>query len=317
MRARTALAAALATAFLLAGCSATSGTDAAVEGGAPGVSNDMMVTEEMPAAEGMPADGKALTTPSVTTERQVIRTGYVSMQVDDVTKSAFDVHGLIKKRNGLISSEDTQSSGDMTYSTITAQIPAADLDAFIADVSALGTVTSVNVNAQDVTTQVVDLDARIKALQTSIDRLTQLLAEASRIEDLLVIEAQLSQRQAELDALTAQRTWLGDQVAMSTITVTLSPVTQIADVDAPGFLSGLQSGWAAFLSLIMVAVTAIGFFLPFLFVLALIAIPVTIVIVRQARRHHPRTSAGATPQDPGATAGAAGAQQEAGSGTPT
>ena len=140
MRARTALAAALATAFLLAGCSATSGTDTAVEGGAPGVSNDMMVTEEMPAAEAMPADGKAATTPSVTTERQVIRTGYVSMQVDDVTKSAFDVHGLIKKRNGLISSEDTQSSGDMTYSTITAQIPAADLDAFIADVSALGTV---------------------------------------------------------------------------------------------------------------------------------------------------------------------------------
>ena len=59
MRARTALAAALATAFLLAGCSATSGTDAAVEGGAPGVAGDMMVTEEMPAAEGMAADGKA------------------------------------------------------------------------------------------------------------------------------------------------------------------------------------------------------------------------------------------------------------------
>lgn len=307
MRARTALAAALATAFLLAGCSAT-GTDASVEGGAPAVAGDMMVTEEMPAAEGMPADGKAATTPTVTTDRQIIKTGYVSMQVDDVTKSAFDVHALVKKRNGLISAEDTQSSGDMTYSNITAQIPAADLDAFIADVSALGSVTSINVNAQDVTTQVVDLDARIKALQTSIDRLTQLLAEAVRIEDLLAIETQLSQRQAELDALTAQRTWLGDQVAMSTITVSLSPVTQIADVDAPGFLSGLQSGWAAFLSLVMVAVTAVGFFLPFLVVLAIIAIPVTLVIVRQARRHHPRTQQPPVPVDPG---------QQAGSGTPT
>jgi Domain of unknown function (DUF4349) len=304
MRARTALAAAVATAFLLAGCSATSGTDAAVEGGAPAVAGDMMVTEEMPAGEAMPADGKSATLPTVTTERQIIKTGYVSMQVDDVTASAFDVHALIKKRNGLVSSEDTQSSGDMTYSNITAQIPAADLDAFIADVSALGTVTSINVNAQDVTTQVVDLDARIKALKTSIDRLTQLLAEASRIEDLLAIETQLSQRQAELDALTAQRTWLGDQVAMSTVTVSLSPVTQIADVDAPGFLSGLQSGWSAFLSLIMVAVTAVGFLLPFLLVLALLAIPVTLVIVRQARRRHPRTE----PAGPG---------PEAGSGTPT
>lgn len=310
MRARTALAAALATAFLLAGCSATTGTDASVDGGAPAIAGDMTVTEEMPAAEGMPADGKAATTPTVATDRQIIRTGYMAMQVDDVTKSAFDVHALIKKRNGLISSEDTQSSGDMTYSNITAQIPAADLDAFIADVSALGTVMSINVNAQDVTSQVVDLDARIKALQTSITRLTQLLAEASRIEDLLAIETQLAQRQAELDALTAQRTYLADQVALSTITVSLSPVTQVVDVNAPGFLSGLQSGWAAFLSLVMVAVTAVGFFLPFLVVLAIIAIPVTIVIVRQARRHHPRSAAGTPPE-------AAAPQQEAGSGRPT
>ena len=234
MRARTALAAALAAAFLLAGCSATTTTDAAVEGGAPAVAGDMSVTEQMPAGESVAVDGKVATSPTtVNTERQVIRTGYVSMQVEDVTKSAFDVHALIKKRNGLISSEDTQSSGDMTYANITAQIPADSLDAFIADVSTLGTVTSINVNAQDVTTQVVDLDARIKALQTSIDRLTQLLAEASRIEDLLAIETQLAQRQAELDALTAQRQYLGDQVAMSTITVSLSPVTQIAGCRRP------------------------------------------------------------------------------------
>ena len=97
---------------------------------------------------------------------------------------------------------------------------------------------------------------------------------------------------------------------MSTITVSLSPVTQIADVDAPGFLSGLQSGWAAFLSLIMVAVTAVGFFLPFLLVLAIIAIPVTLVIVRQARRHHP-------PSRPVTPADAPAPQQEAGQGTPT
>jgi hypothetical protein len=60
----------------------------------------------------------------------------------------------------------------------------------------------------------------------------------------------------------------------------------------------------------MVAVTAVGFFLPFLLVLALIAIPVTLVIVRQARRHNPRTQ-------PDAPTPSADRQQEAGSGTPT
>jgi TolA-binding protein len=299
MRARTApLLITLAAAFLLAGCSGSGGSETTaadagavsaaipVEAGAPGVSGEMAVTD------------KAAQAPStVTTERQVIRTGYVSMRVDDVAKTAFDVHALVKKRNGVVSSEDTQSTGDSTYANITAQIPAADLDAFIADISALGNVDSVSITAQDVTTQVVDLDARIKALQTSINRMSQLLAQASRIEDLLAIETQLSQRQAELDSLTAQRTWLGDQVAMSTITVTLSPKTEITDVDAPGFLSGLQSGWAAFVSLIMVAITAVGFLLPFLLVLAVIAIPLTLVIVRQTRQRQ-RTEAPPAPEQP-------------------
>ncbi len=306
MRARVALAAALAMAFLVTGCSGSSTTDAdvgmsdgmTVEQGAPAIPGDTSVGGEMAVAEQAPG-----VTTTVPTDRQVIRTGYLSMRVEDVRKSAFDVHALVKKRNGLISSEDVSSNGDSTYANITAQVPATALDAFIADLSALGTVDSITVNAQDVTSQVVDLDARIRALQTSIDRLTELLAQATRIEDLLVIETQLSQRQSELDSLTAQRTWLGDQVAMSTLTVSLSPLTQIAEVDAPGFLSGLQSGWAAFISLIMVAMTAFGFFLPFLLVLAVIAVPVTIVIVRQARRRHreiatPAQEAAVPPEPP-------------------
>lgn len=287
MRARVALAAALAAGFLLAGCSTTGSTTAmdpaiapdgvSVDGGAP--AEDMAVTKE---AAGVPT----------TIDRQVIRTGYMSMRVEDVKGSAFEVHGLVAKYQGVISSEDLQSSDDSAYATVTAQIPADKLDAFIQDVSKLGTVDSVNVSAQDVTSQVVDLDARIAALETSIERLTELLAQATRIEDLLAIETQLSQRQSELDALTAQRTWLGDQVAMSTLSVSLSPLTQVTEVDAPGFLSGLQSGWAAFVSLIMVAITALGFFLPFLVVLAIIAIPVTIALVRVSRRHrHPADAA--------------------------
>ena len=100
---------------------------------------------------------------------------------------------------------------------------------------------------------------------------------------------------------------------MSTITVSLSPVTQIADVDAPGFLSGLQSGWSAFLSLIMVAVTAVGFFLPFLLVLALDRDP-------GDHRHRP-PGPSAPSADRAGSASRSGEpaepRQEAGSGTPT
>ena len=76
---------------------------------------------------------------------------------------------------------------------------------------------------------IVDLDARIKALQTSVDRMTQLLAQATRIEDLLAIETQLSQRQAELDSLKAQRTWL-ELLFLSTTTMTSTGLTDVVPV---------------------------------------------------------------------------------------
>jgi hypothetical protein len=290
-----AIAAIVALGVLLTGCSATDGTaandQAAVTGefevgGAPEGGADAAMEAPMPGEEGARAleDGSAVTT-STAADRQIIRSGYMSMRVEDVGRSASEVRGLAAAANGLISSEDVSTSGDNAYATIQAQVPADRLDGFIKDVSALGTVDTVNLSASDVTAQVVDLDARIDALKTSISRLTQLLAQASRIEDLLAIETQLAQRQSELDALTAQRTYLADQVALSTLTVNLAPLTEEPQVEAPGFVSGLKSGWNAFVSVVMVAVTAVGFLLPWLVLLAILAIPVVLIVIRATRRH--------------------------------
>lgn len=87
----------------------------------------------------------------------------------------------------------------------------------------LGEVLSLNVVAEDVTAQGADLDARIGALEVSITRLRQLLATAETTKDLIDIEAELTARQAELDSLVAQRAALSDQVAQSTLVVSVSP----------------------------------------------------------------------------------------------
>lgn len=269
---------ALAAAALLTACSATTADDAYLEQPMADVAVEGAMAEDSMAggAPAAPATSQAQ-------DRAIVKTAYVSMRVEDVPGSAARVRALVRARNGLIANEDSQTTGELPYANLTVQVPAADLDAFLEDVARLGTVDSVSVSASDVTAQVVDLDARIGALQASIRRMTQLLAEANRIEDLLAIETQLSQRQAELDSLTAQRTWLGEQVALSTVTIAISPQTAIASVDAPGFVSGLRSGWAAFVSAIAVAVTAVGFLLPFVLVLLLVLVPVLVVVARRSK----------------------------------
>jgi len=289
-----------AAVVLLAGCSGAGTTASDVVAGGEAITTQGQVTGVAPdlgapapdaQAQDKAAAGGTVST-AVTPDRQIVKNAYVAMRVDDVARSVFDIHGLIKKRNGLIASEDTQASGESTSSMMTAQIPAADLDAFIADVSKLGAVDSVSVTAQDVTGQVVDLDARIKALQTSVDRMTQLLAQAQRIEDMLAIETQLSQRQAELDSLTAQRKTLGEQVAYSTVTMALTPKSSVSTVEAPGFLSGLASGWAALVSLVTIMFTAAGFLLPFALIALVVLVPLALLVIRQLRRRRSSTTTG-------------------------
>ena len=281
--------AAIGAAFLLAACSAAT-SDQGTE-----LPNDVVAEDTVAGApmEPMVASDEKGGGTSTTQEQALIRTAFVNIRVDDVGAATSDVRSLVAQRDGLISSENSQVDGESTYSSMTVQVPAAGLDEFIAAISALGTVDAVSVNAQDVTTQVVDLDARIAALETSIDRMSELLAQADQIDDLLAIETQLSSRQAELDSLTAQRAFIGDQVALSSVTITLAPLSTITEVDAPGFLSGLRSGWAAFISAIAVGVTAFGFLLPFALIALLVLVPLVAIAIRQSRR---RITAAPTPR---------------------
>ena len=263
----------LATGLLLGACGSGSPTAAEVTPEmATGVSTDAIPAEV--AVSETKVNSDPINAP------QVIRTAYVDIRVADVAGATAQVVAATTSRAGTIDSQNINSDGTSSYANIVARVPAETLDAFLSDLGDLGTVVSMSINAQDVTTQVVDLDARIGVLQTSIDRLKILQEQATSVTDLVAVETELANRQGELDSLTAQR---GQQVAMSTITVSLSPITELTSSTAPGFLAGLQNGWSAFLALIAFAITSAGFLIPFVIIGAIIVIPVILVVLKRKK----------------------------------
>lgn len=223
-------------------------------------------------------------------QQQVIKTATLSIRVDDVTQTGVKVVDLVTENKGYIQQQDLSNSDDSTYETITARVPADRLDSFIADVSALGSVDYLNSQASDVTQQVVDLEARIRALQTSVQRLEELLAATTNVADLVAVETELANRQAELDSLISQRDYLKDQVSYSTVTVSINPVVESIGATPPGFWSGLQNGWTALVTLTGAAITALGFLLPFILLTSAIAVPIIIAITAAGRRRRRRDS---------------------------
>ena len=216
--------------------------------------------------------------------REIIRNADIALGVDDVRAAVVQVNGIAQSAGGRISQQSEYAEGESVSANLTLRVPAERLDGVMGQLSALGDVHSVNITTEDVTTQAVDLDARIAALETSVDRLQELLAEATSTQDLIEIERELSARQAELDSLTAQRAALSEAVALSTVTVWLSPASSVAEFTPPGFVTGLESGWNAVRTLAGVAVTALGFALPFLGLLVVIALPILVIVLVIARR---------------------------------
>jgi len=206
----------------------------------------------------------------VDANREVITTGDVSLRSDDPVAAAAEVVRIAEDVGGRVDARNEQRPTDTFDGSAWLQlrVPSGEVNNVIDQLNGVGEVTDVSLNRQDVTAIGSDLDARIAALETSTARLQELLARSATTRDLLEIERELAARQADLDGLRARRASLTDQVAMSTLTVNISP-TATAPRNAPrGFAGGLASGWRALSSFGRGLLVVLGAILPWLLLAA-------------------------------------------------
>jgi hypothetical protein len=159
---------------------------------------------------------------SMAASPQVIITGSVGMRVEDPTTSGEDVRRITDAAGGNVETESTSITDTQQFTYFTVRIPADRFDEYIADVTQLGEVTDQSITRADVTTQALDLDAQIAALEPAVARMKELLAEATSVVDVIAAESALAERQARLDGLVAQRDYLAQQVSMATVFISLS-----------------------------------------------------------------------------------------------
>jgi hypothetical protein len=266
--------------LVVGGCSATSvspaaGSAAQAEGrAADGTVQDASAPEAKPAEGGGGFAG--------TVQVKVARSASAAITVTDVEIAASRLRALATAVGGVVTTENLVTRVDAKgittpTSTMVISVPADTMDSTLEQLKSLGTITSRVISSEDVTVQVADVAARVRALEGSIARLNDLSKKAGSISQLTELESQLTTRIEERDSLVAQQKSLAGRVAQSPITVTLqTPPPAVVEPETPGFLSGLFAGWNALVSSSRVLLTIVGALLPFLLLVTLIGIPVVI-----------------------------------------
>jgi hypothetical protein len=203
-------------------------------------------------------------------QRQLVRSAQLTIEAADPVVAVRQVRTAAASAGGFVTEEQSGDSG----SWLVLRVPSDALDRLLDEVAGFGRVTARSSQVEDATEEVVDLDARVATQTASVARVRGLLAEATSIGDVVAIESELARREAELDSLTRRLAALRDQVALSTLTVDLRGPGAVPPPDlrpAPGFLDGLAAGWEGLRAIGTAAAAVVGFVLPFLPVLALLA----------------------------------------------
>ncbi len=158
---------------------------------------------------------------------QLIRRAELRVIVESIPKTLKTIDTVLQKQRGDVLNASTQqptqpNSHRTAFMTI--RVPQERLDATLAELAQLGTVELQSVTAEDVSTQLVDFEARLKNLRRTEETLLKIMDRSGSVGDVLKVAQELGNVRQTIEQIDAQLTSLKNQVAFSTISLNLQEI---------------------------------------------------------------------------------------------
>lgn len=214
-------------------------------------------------------------------DAKIIRTGTMDLEVKDVPTALRVARDGIVTLGGYVGASTTSNDGDRPSAQVTYRVPADRWEAALDLLRGLsGQTTKVvaeHTEAVEVTGQVVDLEARIRNLQASEIALQGIAEKATKVSDILEVQARLTDTRGQIEVLTGQLKDLNDRAGYATLTANLNVPVAAVQATAKGWepTTVVDEASANLLSILQALATAGIWFvivwLPILFVIGAIA----------------------------------------------
>jgi hypothetical protein len=261
--------------------------DSAYGGGAGGA---QAAASAAPAAAPSGAPAEPNDVGNLVDDAKIVRTGTIELQVKDVPKAIQVARDGIRAMGGYIGASQTGTLGDDPVATITYRIPVDRwedaLDLLHGLAGQTTKVLSEQTQAVEVTGAVVDLEARIRNLRASETALQDIAAKATKVSDVLEVQAQLTNVRGEIEQLNGQLKDLTDRAAFATLTANFGTPVVAVDVAAKGWEPAkvVDEATASLVNILQALTTAGIWFVivwvPILVVLGVIGLTVGLILRR-------------------------------------
>ncbi|MGH9863709.1 MAG: DUF4349 domain-containing protein, partial [Candidatus Acidiferrales bacterium] len=145
------------------------------------------------------------------------------LEVKEFDTAKQSLQKAVEEAGGYVAQGSSAEAPDQPRrADLVVRVPVEKLSGVLEKFRALGRVTSEQLTTEEVTEQVVDLEARLRNARTTEERLVAVLKERTgKVRDILEVEREIARTREEIERMDAQRENLLRRVEMATVELTL------------------------------------------------------------------------------------------------
>lgn len=169
--------------------------------------------------------------------RKVIKRASLTVETIGYDDTLNGIANLSETMGGYIENSDLMGKGygntnfQSRRAHFTIRIPKKNFDEFLNKISTISNILQKQVNGEDITSQYIDTEARLKTLNVREERVLELLKKATKLEDVLQLEKELSNIRYEIENLTGSLKKMDNLVELTTVNIEVIEVSQITKVE--------------------------------------------------------------------------------------
>lgn len=201
-------------------------------------------------------------------KRMIIRSGTMSMEVDNYDDTEAKIKNIVNNYNGYLTNSTSKLNTEgKKQGSITIRVASDKFDAMIDELSKVGKVMNQNISGKDVTEEYMDAEARLKTQRELETRLLKILAEkTARLTDLVEVEQKLANVRENIEKTEGRMRYLRDQASFSTLTVSIYEPSMLTTSTGGGFFyelgEAVKKGLSGFTSVLAGIITVLIALLP-------------------------------------------------------
>jgi hypothetical protein len=201
------------------------------------------------------------------TTRLIVRTGQASIEVDSLEPAMTELRRVVQRAGGFVADASVQSGrNQLRQATLELKVPSTRFDELTEGLQPIGRLEFVNVGAEDVSEEFVDLSARVANGRRLEERLVELLrSRTGKLQDVLSVERELARVREEIERMEGRLRYLKTSAQLSTLSVSLHEPVPIVATHGPGpIVEAFRAAWRNFVGVLAGAIASLGFVVPVL-----------------------------------------------------